>query len=70
MNLNSLRARVTSWYVGLLATALVVFGTALYFGIQGYLRTSLQHSLTNEAKAIAANFLPSASKNEETNTRI
>jgi two-component system OmpR family sensor kinase len=57
MNLNSLRARVATWYVGLLATALVVFGAALYFGIQGYLRTSLQHSLTDEAKAIAANFL-------------
>lgn len=57
MNLNTLRARMTTWYVGLLATALLVFGAALYFGVQGYLRTSLQHSLFSEAKAIADNFL-------------
>jgi heavy metal sensor kinase len=57
MNLNTLRARVTTWYVGLLATALVVFGAALYFGVRGYLRTSLEHSMSSEAKAIGANFV-------------
>jgi two-component system, OmpR family, sensor kinase len=57
MNLSSLRSRVTTWYVGLLATALLVFGATLYFGVQGYLRTELQHSLSGEAHAIASNFL-------------
>lgn len=57
MNLNTLRTRVTTWYVGLLATALVVFGAALYFGVRGYLRTSLEHSMSGDAKAIAANFV-------------
>ena len=57
MNLNTLRTRVTTWYVGLLATALVVFGAALYFGVDGYLRTSLEHSMSSDAKAIAANFV-------------
>ena len=57
MNLGSLRSRVTTWYVGLLATALVVFGATLYFGVQGYLRTELQHSLSGEARAVADTFL-------------
>lgn len=57
MNLNTLRTRVTTWYVGLLATALVVFGAALYFGVEGYLRNSLERSMSSDAKAIAANFV-------------
>src|SRR5215469_1822087 len=57
MNLNTLRARVTTWYVGLLATALVAFGAALYFGLKGYLRASLEHSMSSEANAIAADFV-------------
>ena len=42
MRLDTLRARVVTWYVGLLAAALVLFGATLYFGVQGYLDTSLQ----------------------------
>ncbi len=57
MNFGTLRSRVTTWYVGLLATALLVFGAALYFGAQSYLKTELQHSLSGEATAIVANFL-------------
>jgi heavy metal sensor kinase len=57
MRLDTLRARVVTWYVGLLAAALMVFGATLYFGVQGYLRTSLEHSLTDEAKAIGNTFL-------------
>ena len=57
MRLNSLRARVVTWYVGMLAAALMVFGATLYFGVQGYLKTSLQHSLTGEAQAIGTTFL-------------
>ena len=57
MNLSSLRARVTTWYVGLLAAALLAFGAALYFAVQGYLKTELQVSLTGEARAIGSSFL-------------
>jgi len=57
MRLNTLRARVVTWYVGLLATALILFGATLYFGVREYLRTSLQHSLTGDARAIGATFL-------------
>lgn len=58
MNLGSLRSRVTTWYVGLLAAALLVFGAALYFAVEGYLKTELEHSLSGEASAIATNLLP------------
>lgn len=57
MRLDTLRARVVTWYVGMLAGALLVFGAALYFGVQGYLNASLQHSLAGEAQAIGTTFL-------------
>ncbi len=57
MSLGSLRTRVTTWYVGLLATALIVFGAILYFAVQDYLRTGVERSLSGEARAIATSFL-------------
>ena len=57
MRAASLRVRVTAWYVGLLALALVVFGLAVYFGLEQYLESSLEHSLTQQANAIATNFV-------------
>ncbi len=57
MRLNTLRARVVTWYVGLLAAALILFGAALYIGVRGYLITSLQHSLRGDAQAIGAEFV-------------
>jgi two-component system, OmpR family, sensor kinase len=57
MNIRSLRARVTCWYVGLLAVALLVFGACLYFGFERYLETSLERSLAGEARSIAQTFV-------------
>jgi|SRR5579859_123573 len=57
MRTGSLRIRVTAWYVGLLALALVSFGLAVYFGLENYLETSLEHSLVLQANAIATNFV-------------
>ena len=57
MNVNTLRSRVVTWFVGLLAAALVAFGAALYFGVQEYLKTTLQQSLSAEAAGIGATFL-------------
>ena len=57
MRLDTLRARVVTWYVGLLAAALMVFGVTLYFAVQDYLKTSLRDSLVDEANAIGAKFL-------------
>ncbi len=56
-HLTTLRTRVTTWYLSLLAVALLVFGAALFFGVKGYLRASLEHSLSAEARAIATIFV-------------
>jgi heavy metal sensor kinase len=59
VSFTSLRTRVTTWYVGLLAAALLVFGAALYLAAQDYLVSTLQGSLESEAGGISANFLSS-----------
>jgi signal transduction histidine kinase len=53
----SLRARATTWYVGLLAVALTVFSVGVYFGVRTYLKMSLQRSLNSAAHTIADDFL-------------
>ena len=46
-----------SWYVGLLAVALVVFSIGVYVGIRTYLKLSLQSALSRTAHTIADDFL-------------
>ena len=41
MKRNSLRTRVTTFYVGMLAVALLVFSVAVYFGIRAFLTQDL-----------------------------
>jgi signal transduction histidine kinase len=53
----SLRARATTWYVGLLAVALVVFSIAVYVGVRTYLKDSLQRVLSGTVNTIANDFL-------------
>jgi signal transduction histidine kinase len=53
----SLRARATTWYVGLLAVALTVFSVGIYLGIGTYLKLSLQRGLSSIAHTIASDFL-------------
>jgi two-component system, OmpR family, sensor kinase len=53
----SLRARATSWYVGLLAMALVVFSVGIYVCIRTYLKESLQRALSGTAHTISDDFL-------------
>lgn len=53
----SLRARTTSWYVGLLAVALVVFSIGIYVGIRTYLKATLQRALSSTAHTISNDFL-------------
>ncbi len=42
MNTKSLRFRLTAWYAGLLAGALLVFGVSIYLGLERYLTSELQ----------------------------
>jgi signal transduction histidine kinase len=53
----SLRARATTWYVGLLAVALVVFSFAVYVGVRTYLKDSLQLGLNGASHTIVRDFL-------------
>jgi len=57
MNRNSLRSRVTTFYVGMLAIALVVFSGAVYLGVQTFLTRSLERSLRVGANGIVTDFL-------------
>ncbi len=53
----SLRARVTSWYIGLLAVALALFSVAVYAGVHSYLKRTLQRGLQSTAQTIVSDFL-------------
>jgi signal transduction histidine kinase len=54
---NSLRARVTAFYVGMLAVALLFFSFAVYAGVRTYLTKSMERTLNNTAHSIEADFL-------------
>src|SRR5260370_17078882 len=57
MNRNSLRSRVTTFYVGMLAIALIVFSVAVYFGVKTFLTRSLERVLSNHAQNIVRDYL-------------
>jgi signal transduction histidine kinase len=57
VNLRSLRVRVTAFYVGMLAIALLVFSLAVYFGAKTFLTRSLDRRLSNNALSIVTNYL-------------
>jgi signal transduction histidine kinase len=57
MSRTSLRTRVTTFYVGMLAIALLVFSGAVYFGVQTFLTRSLERSLNLSAHNIATDYL-------------
>src|SRR6202166_1415431 len=57
MNTLSLRFRITSWYAGLLAGTLMVFGASVYLGLERYLDWTLQRTLVAECRAIATQLL-------------
>ena len=57
MNTRSLRFRITAWYAGLLAGALMVFGVSVYLGLERYLDWTLQRTLTSECRTIGTELL-------------
>ena len=65
MNVRSLRFRMTAWYAGLLAGALLLFGISVYLGLQRYLDSMLQNTLASECRTIGTELLSQLpSKNE------
>ncbi len=57
MNTRSLRFRITAWYAGLLAGALLVFGVSVYLGLERYLYWNLQRTLGAECRTIGTQLL-------------
>jgi heavy metal sensor kinase len=57
MNTRSLRFRITAWYAGLLAGALLIFGVSVYLGLERYLYWNLQRTLTAESRTIGTQLL-------------
>lgn len=66
MNIHSLRFRMTAWYAGLLAGALLFFGMAVYVGLEHYLNSALQDSLASDCRTIGTELLSQLpAKNKE-----
>jgi len=57
VNRNSLRARVTAFYVSMLALALAVFSFAVYGGVSAFLTNSMERTLMHTAESIVADYL-------------
>ena len=57
MKLASLRVRVTSWYCGLLAITLVIFGAVVWLGLRNYLITTIEQTLRDESSNIISQFV-------------
>jgi signal transduction histidine kinase len=57
LNIHSLRFRMTAWYAGLLAGALLVFGVSVYLGLERYLDWTLQGTLSSECRTIGTELL-------------
>jgi heavy metal sensor kinase len=57
VNIRSLRFRMTAWYAGLLAGALLVFGLSVYLGLERYLDWTLHDALASECRTIGTELL-------------
>ena len=57
MNTRSLRFRITAWYAGLLAGALMIFGVSVYLGLERYLNWNLERTLGSDCRTIGTQLL-------------
>jgi heavy metal sensor kinase len=57
VNVRSLRFRITAWYAGLLAGALLLFGVSVYLGLKLYLDSTLEATLASQNRTIASQLL-------------
>ena len=58
MTIHSIRVRLTLWYAGLLAGALVFFGLLVYVGLKQYLVGNATTTLAQQARSIGTQLLP------------
>ena len=57
MNVHSLRFRLTAWYAGFLAGALLLFGVSVYLGLQRYLDWNAKRALAEQSRTIGTELL-------------
>jgi len=57
VNTHSLRFRLTAWYAGLLAGALLVFGVSIYLGLERYLTSELERTLIERSRSVGMQLL-------------
>jgi heavy metal sensor kinase len=57
LKVASLRFRVTSWYCGLLAITLLIFGAAVWLGLRNYLFSTIERTLRDDSENIVKQFV-------------
>jgi heavy metal sensor kinase len=57
VNVHSLRFRLSAWYAGLLAGALLLFCISVYLGLEGYLDWNAKRTLAERSRSIGAELL-------------
>jgi heavy metal sensor kinase len=57
MNIHSIRVRLTAWYAGLLAGALILFGVLVYIGLEQYLVGNAAATLAVQSRSIGTELL-------------
>src|SRR5438270_9562941 len=57
MNIHSIRVRLTAWYAGLLAGALILFGVLVYVGLKQYLVGNAAATLAVQSRSIGTELL-------------
>jgi heavy metal sensor kinase len=55
MNIHSLRFRMAAWYATVLVGTIVLFGFAIYIGLDQYLEQTLRNTMRHEAMDISIN---------------
>jgi heavy metal sensor kinase len=57
MNIHSIRFRLTAWYAGLLAGALLLFAVSVYVGLEQYLVRDATRNLAEQSRSIGSELL-------------
>jgi heavy metal sensor kinase len=57
VNIHSIRVRLTAWYAGLLAGAIVLFGVLVYVGLKQYLIGNASATLAVQSRSIGTEWL-------------